>query len=108
MAFDVIKNIVEAETQAEQIKLSALQKVAAIKTEAAQKAEEIIKNAALKAKTDKEETVRKAVEECQSDVQGIIKEAEAKCAQTASVAGSRKDMAVKAVMRKVVGVNGDS
>ena len=108
MAFDVIKNIVEAEKEAENIKLSAADKAQQIKADAVKKAEEIALNSAREAKAKRAEMVEKAVEQSQAEVESILAEAKEKCTQVQNLANSRKDMAVKAVIRKVVGTDGDS
>ncbi|MBR5468168.1 MAG: hypothetical protein IKU80_02935 [Firmicutes bacterium] len=108
MAFEVIKNIVEAEKEAENIKLQAADKAQQIKADALKKAEEIALVFAREAKAKRAEMVKAAVEQSQSEVESILAEAKDKCTQVQDVANSRKDMAVKAVIRKVVGTDGDS
>ena len=78
------------------------------KKEAELKAEEIISDAQKKGKELQKQMIEKALEESKQEVNKIFDEAKEKCLQIESIAESRKGMAVKAVIRKVVGTDGDS
>lgn len=108
MAFDVIKDIVEAEKEVDNIKSRANAEAEAIRAEAKVKAAEMIAEAKKQSKLNQTQMIKSAVENSQTDVEKIIAEAARKCEDVKKSAEERRDKAVQAVIGKVVGINGYS
>lgn len=108
MALDIIKDIVEAEAKADEMIKNAEAEAASLKAEAEKKGAAIIAEAKLKAKADLNEVTNVAVDESVDAVAKIAEQAELDCRNVKDAATLKKEEAVKAVIGKVVGTNGNS
>ena len=108
MAFEVVKNIVEAEKEVDVIKTKALMQAEEIKKQAEEKAIEMISETKRNAKQLREKAISEAVTKSKAEAEIIIAEAKVQCEKLRSASLEKKDRAVKAVIGKVVGINGDS
>ena len=99
MALDIIKNIVKAEAKAEEMVKNA---------EAEKKGETILAEARLKLKAELNSAADTAVKESENAVAEIARQAEIDCGKVREAASLKKEEAVQAVIRKVVGTDGNS
>ena len=106
MALEIIKNIVDAERGAEELKTAALQQAEQIRAEAVSKKEEIEIETKKAAKLRQQELIQEAIEASQEEVSKILKDAQSACNDVQKAADAKRDAAVKAVIGKVVGNNG--
>ena len=108
MAFDVIKDIVSAEKEADAIKADAEAKARQIKADAVLKADGIKSQVKQNASAYEKTAVEAAINGAQAEVNKITLAAEEKCAQVKAQAQANRQKAIEAVIGKVVGINGDS
>lgn len=108
MAFEVIKNIVEAENEIDSIKAEAYADAQKIKADARANADALIAEVRRSAKSDEKKAVAKAVEGTKPEVDKILAGAGDVCKQVKATAEKNRQKAVEAVIGKVVGINGDS
>lgn len=108
MAFEVIKNIVEAEEKVETIKAQALADAAAIKKEAKAKAEQLLEDSKKLAQENRVKAIEQAVNDSRPQAEEILAKSKEMCNAVREAAAKNKEDAVKSVLGKVVGINGDS
>ena len=108
MAFEVIKNIVEAENETDSIKAKAAAEAQKIVSDARAKAETLIADMIRSAKSDEMAAVAEAVKKVQPEVGKIVADADIVCQEVRKTAEKNKEKVVDAVIRKVVGINGHS
>ena len=108
MAFEVIKNIVEAENEIDSIKAQAQAKAQKIISDAKAQADTLIADVRRSAKSDQKTAVEKAVEGTKPEVEKIMTDALKVCDEVKNTADKNREKAVEAVIGKVVGINGDS
>ena len=106
MALDIIKNIVEAEAKADEMIKNAEAEAASLKAE--KKGETILAEARLKLKAELNSAADTAVKESENAVAEIARQAEIDCGKVREAASLKKEEAVQAVIRKVVGTDGNS
>lgn len=107
MAFEIIKGIVEAERQAEEMKAKAIVDAGAIHAATLKKCDEITAEVSQKAKRTEKTMIAEAIESCQSRKDEILDEAKTRGQEIREIAAKQKERAVLAVMGKVVGMDGD-
>lgn len=103
MAFEIIKNIVEAEQLSDNIKAEAIAEAEQIRAGAAAKSSEILADVKKQAKIQEDNLINKAVENSKGRCSEILAEAVKKCNNIKKTATERKSEAIEAVMGKVVG-----
>ncbi len=103
MAFEIIKSIVEAEKQAESIKIKATADAEEIKANALAKSSEIAADAKLKAKKEGENMIAQAITDSQPQKEEILEDVAKKCEAIKKTAEQRMEKAAEAVIGKVVG-----
>ena len=81
---------------------------ASLKAEAEKKGETILAEARLKLKAELNSAADTAVRESESAVAAISRQAELDCGKVREAASLKKEEAIQAVMRKVVGTDGNS
>lgn len=106
MAYEILKSIVETEARAAQMKQQAAEDAQQKKADALKQRDILLE----RVKRQGQEELQKAVQASEADgkqaVQQILQEAEAACAAIREQASQKKEDAVKAVIRKVVGEYG--
>lgn len=108
MAFEVIKNIVEAENEIDSIKAQADANALRIISDAKAQADTLIADVRRSAKSEQKAAVEKAIEDTKPEVDKIMADALKVCDEVKNTADKNKQKAVEAVIGKVVGINGDS
>ena len=108
MAFEVIKNIVEAENEVDSIKAAAAADAQKIKADAKAKADTLIADVKRSAKADEKAAVEEAIKNAQPQVESILSHAEKVCKEVKLSAEKNRQPALEAVIGKVVGINGHS
>ncbi len=108
MALEIMKNIIEAERQADEIRQNAQKEAESIKSQAETKSFEILSQVKRNAKAEEKSLIEKAVEGTKDNVSQILKEADEKCNEIKYSAELKMAQAVEAVARKVVGEDGNS
>ncbi len=108
MALDIINNIVEAESKAEEIIKNAGIEAASIKAQAEKKGVQIVADVVKESKERLNSAADAAVKESREAVNEILNQAEIDCGKIKGDAYRRKDETVKAVIGKVVGTYGNS
>ena len=108
MAFEVIKNIVEAENEVDSIKAAAAADAQKIKADAKAKADTLIADVKRSAKADEKAAVEEAIKNAQPQVESILSHAEEVCKEVKLSAEKNRQPALEAVIGKVVGINGHS
>lgn len=108
MAFEVIKNIVEAENEVDSIKAAAAADAQKIKADAKAKADTLIADVKRSAKADEKAAVEEAIKNAQPEVESILSYAEEVCKEVKLTAEKNRQKALEAVIGKVVGINGHS
>ena len=108
MAFEVIKNIVEAENEIDSIKAQADANALRIISDAKAQADTLIADVRRSAKSEQKAAVEKAIEDTKREVDKIMADALKVCDEVKNTADKNKQKAVEAVIGKVVGINGDS
>lgn len=106
MAYEILKSIVETEAQAAEIKRQAAEAAEQQKADALKQRDALLEQT----KRRGQEEMRQAVQASEADgrqaVQQILQEAEKACAAIRAQASQKKEDAVEAVIRKVVGEYG--
>ncbi len=108
MALDIIKDIVDAEARADDMIKNAETEAASLKAEAEKKGAAILAETRLKAKKELSAAAEAAIEESSQEVGNIAAQAELDCKKLTESASKKMEEAITTVMRKVVGINGDS
>lgn len=108
MALDIIKDIVEAEAKAEEMIKNAEAEAASLKAEAEKRSAAILAEARQKSKAELNAAADVAVGESRNAVAEIARQAELDCRKVKEAASLKKEEAIKAVIGKVVGTNGNS
>ena len=108
MAFEVIKNIVEAENEIDSIKAQADANALRIISDAKAQADTLIADVRRSAKSEQKAAVEKAIEDTKPEVDKIMADALKVCDEVKNTADKNKQKAVEAVIGKVLGINGDS
>ena len=108
MAFEVIKNIVEAENEIDSIKAQADANAQKIISDAKAQADTLIADVRRSAKSEQKAAVEKAVQVTKPEVDKIMADALKVCDEVKNTADKNRQKAVEAVIGKVVGINGDS
>jgi len=108
MALDIIKDIVDAEARADDMIKNAEAEAASLKAEAEKKGAAILAETQLKAKNELNASAESAIKESSQSVREIAAQAELDCKKITDFASGKMEEAITAVMRKVVGINGDS
>lgn len=106
MAFDIIKNIVEAEKQADDIKSKASEQIKALKGGVDSTVLEKFSNAKKEATAEEEKLVQKAKDDSKEKVDAILSKAKKECDEIFSKAKAKEEAAISAVIGKVVGSDG--
>lgn len=107
MAFEIIKSIVEAEQKAEGIKAQALVDAETMKTDAAARSNQIAADAKKQAKQEQEDMIAQAYADSKPQREKILEKSSQKCAEIKEAAAKRMDDATTAIIRKVVGIDGN-
>ncbi len=107
MALEIMRGIVEAEKNADGIKAEALKEAENLKAETVRRSNEILASAKKEAKLVEEELIQKAVASSQPKISEILSEADSQCKKIKETAGAKKSEAVKAVLGRVVGDDGN-
>ncbi len=108
MALEIIKSIIEAENKAEEIHQNALKEADTIRLNADAEALEILSKIKKNAKAEEKTLVEKAVSETQLQVKEILDAAKEKCDEIKNSSELKMEHALKAVIGKVVGEDGNS
>ena len=108
MALEIIKNIADAEQKSDSIRTNALAQAEQMKLDAENKCKEVFVNATKQAKTTAAKLIEDAVSLTQAEVTTILSDADNSCEVIKSNATQKMAQAVDAVIRKVVGANGNS
>ena len=108
MALEIIKSIIEAENKAEEIHQNALKEADTIQLNADAEALEILSKIKKDAKAKEKTLVEKAVSETQLQVKEILDTAKEKCEEIKNSSELKMEEAIKAVIGKVVGEDGNS
>lgn len=108
MALEIIKSIIEAENKAYEIHQNALKEADTIRLNADAKASEILSMVKKNAKAEEKTLVEKAVSETQLQVKEILDTAKEKCEEIKNSSELKMEEALKAVIGKVVGEDGNS
>ena len=108
MALEIIKSIIEAENKAEEIHQNALKEADTIRLNADAEALEILSKIKKNAKAEEKTLVEKAVSETQLQVKEILDAAKKKCDEIQNSSELKMEHALKAVIGKVVGEDGNS
>ena len=103
MAFEVMKEILEAEKRAEEILKQASAEKDTMKAETINKSNNMIEDAKKLAKQASEQKIAKAIAESQPKKDEILAEATKRCEEIKETAQTRLEQAADAVIRKVVG-----
>ena len=103
MAFEIMKEILEAEQRAEEILKQASVERETMRTEAVQKSNAILSEAKKEAKKASQQKIEKAIADSQPIKAEILAQAAEHCQQIQTDAQSRLETAVQAVVGKVVG-----
>ena len=106
MAYEILKNIVEAEERAIRMKKDAAAEAEKIKADAIKQRELLFEEAKRQGEKERQEAVAAASAQSREIIQKIAQEAEAACDSLKAQAALKKEDAVEAVMRKVVGEYG--
>lgn len=107
MAYEILRSIVETETHAKQIKKQAADQAEGLQTEAHQKGKALFAEAQAEGKENLQRLTEEAVAESRVEVDKIEAKTQNACSELAKHAAEKKDEAVRAVIRKVVGTDGD-
>lgn len=108
MALDIIKDIVDAEARADEMIKNAETEASSLKAEAEKKGAAILADTKLKAKNELNAAAEAAIKESSQDVANIASQATLDCKKLTESASGKMEEAIATVMRKVVGINGDS
>ncbi len=108
MAFEVIKNIVEAENEVDSIKAQADANALRVISAAKAQADTLIADVRRSAKSEQKAAVEKAIEAAKPEVDKIMADALKVCDEVKNTADRNRQKAVDAVIGKVVGIDGDS
>ena len=108
MAFELVKNIVEAEKEVDSIKNQAKLKAETIKAEAKNRAQQMLADVKVNAKSLQLKMADDAFKESELEVHDIIAKAQQQCQEIESASQLKRADAVKAVIGKVVKIDGDS
>lgn len=103
VAFEIMKEILQAEQRAEDILKQASVEKETMKAEAIEKSKNIIADAQKMAKQASEQKIAKAIAESQPKKDKILAEATKCCEEIKETATTRLEQAADAVIRKVVG-----
>lgn len=103
VAFEIMKEILEAEQRAEEILKQASVEKETMKAEAAEKSSIMIADAQRTAKQTSKEKIEKAIADSQPKKDKILAEATKCCEEIKETAQTRLEQATDAVIRKVVG-----
>ncbi|MBO8435071.1 MAG: hypothetical protein IAC55_07110 [Tyzzerella sp.] len=108
MAFEIIKSIIDAESQGDSIQKSAIEEANLIKSQADSLALNMPQKTKAEAKAYEDELVKKAISDAEPKKKEILEDALKKCTELKASAESKIDLAVESVIRKVVGEDGNS
>lgn len=108
MALEIIKNIAEAEAKSDNIKSQAIQEAERLKIEADNNGKDIVLKSRQMAKQNASKLIQESVDSAQDEVNSILSEADRVCSEIAEKAEQNMTKAVEAIVRKVVGINGNS
>lgn len=108
MAYEILKNIVEAEKQAETIKSQAALEADNIRSDCLKKIDAMYAQVKVQAAEEETKMVKSAVDKTKDKVKDIINQSTEVCKKIEQESKSKSTAAVNAVIGKVVGKNGNS
>ena len=108
MAYEILKTIVEAEAKALEDKKNAAQELEQRKQQAQAELNTLWEQTQKDGLRLAQETAQRAVDDSVATIQGIRREAQEACLAIRKQAENKKEEAIQAVMRKVVGTYGSN
>lgn len=106
MAYEILKSIVETEAHAAEIKQQAAEDAAQKKADALKQRDILLEQMKRQGQEEMRQAIQASAADGKQAVQQILQEAEDTCATIREQASRKKEDAVKAVIRKVVGEYG--
>lgn len=108
MALEIMKNIADAEQKGDAIRTNALAQAEQMSLDADNKCKQIFVDAQKQSKMTATKLIEDAVSQAQTQMNTILSDADNSCEVIKGNASHKMTQAVDAIVRKVVGANGNS
>nr|PZN09646.1 MAG: hypothetical protein DIU64_08265 [Caldicoprobacter oshimai] len=108
MGIDAIKEIRQAEQQAEEIKKQAMEKAREILRRAEEEGNRFLVEVTQQAQQERQQFMRQAEEEARKEIEALNQKAEEECQKIRQMAQAKLDKAISLIMGKVVNMHGHS